>query len=195
MTDLTWAPPPNAKAITVLPVGHHWDAVRTSTAIAHRAFDVLDDTEDCAAINDPRTDNVYWLIPPGEAARAPYSHWERLQEYVTILAAGPTRHYLGVPPTDCRTGPKPHWRIPAHWSGLYLARPYFLSAVLGPAVLMVHGMGALPLQCPVCDQPIRQADAVTALGSLHRGDPPRRFETHPTCARTAHLRIDRQALA
>ncbi|MEU3962864.1 hypothetical protein AB0F42_24170 [Streptomyces buecherae] len=191
MRERAWVPPAG-ETVTLLPTGERWDAVRTHTAIAARAFDVLDGIEGSAAIIDPHTCTAYWLLPPREAARAPWEQWERLRPYVTVLPArtDTSATYLGVPPAGRHNSPGLHWRVPGGWSGQYLSRPAILSAALAPAVLAVHGADALPLRCQVCDRAVEWDRAVTAVGRRHPDDPVRRrLTTHRACARHAHLTI------
>ncbi|QKW51293.1 hypothetical protein [Streptomyces buecherae] len=190
MIDLDWSPPAGGDVV-LLPAGCQWDAVRTSTAIADAAFQILDGTENCAAIIDPRTGWVYWLLPPG--ALAEFAHWERLEQHVSLIAAGDGTHYVGVPPSHRRTGPGLHWRITGEWSGRYLAQPYYLGAVLTSAVVFAHGPEALPAQCELCERELEPAHAVTVHGRRGLADAaPRPLTVHPACARTARLRASSQ---
>ncbi len=175
----------------LLPAGWQWDAVRTSTVIADAAFRILDGTENCAAIIDPRTGWVYWLLPPG--ALGEFAHWERLEQHVSLIAAGSGTHYVGVPPSHRRTGPGLHWRITGEWSGRYLAQPYYLGAVLTSAVVFAHGPGALPAQCGLCERELDPAYAVTVHGRRAVTDAlPQPLSVHPACARAARLRASSQ---
>ncbi|MFF5719748.1 hypothetical protein [Streptomyces buecherae] len=190
MIDLDWSPPVGGEVV-LLPAGCQWDAVRTSTAIADAAFQILDGTENCAAIIDPRTGWVYWLLPPG--ALAEFAHWERLEQHVSLIAAGSGTHYVGVPPSHRRTGPGLHWRITGEWSGRYLAQPYYLGAVLTSAVVFAHGPGALPAQCGLCERELEPAHAVTVHGRRSAGHgAPQPLSVHPACARAARLRARSQ---
>ncbi|MFF5716307.1 hypothetical protein [Streptomyces buecherae] len=185
MIGLDWVPP-SEEGVTLLPAGCQWDAVRTSAATADAAFQILDGTENCAAIIDPRTSRTYWLLPPGETAG--FAHWERLGRYVTLLAAGGGTHYIGVPPSHRRTGPGLHWRITGEWSGRYLAQPYYLGAVLTSAVFFAHGPGALPTPCALCERELHPKESVTLTARRTPSEPPRTLTVHPACARTARLR-------
>ncbi len=181
MNDLDWTPPP-CDRLTVLPAGRHWDAVRTDTRTARWAFGFLDAIERSAAIVDSRTGSVHWLVPPGEAARAPYDDWERLRQHVTVLTAGPTVHYVGVPAGHLCDGGGPRWHVPAAWSGSYVTQSHLLAAVLGTAVVRAHGPAGLAPQCAVCGRAMDRASMVTTVGRLRRGDPLQHLESHPTCA-------------
>lgn len=44
MIDTSWAPPLHDEVL-LLPAGRQWDAVRTSSAVAKWAFQILDGTE------------------------------------------------------------------------------------------------------------------------------------------------------
>ncbi|MBC3983580.1 hypothetical protein H8N01_13680 [Streptomyces sp. AC536] len=170
----------------LLPAGCQRDAVRTSAAIADAAFQILDGTENCAAIIDPRTSSTYWLLPPGETGG--FAYWERLGQYVTLLGAGSGTHYVGVPPSHRRTGPGLHWRITGEWSGRYVAQPYYLGAVLTSAVFFAHGPGALPTPCALCERELHPKESVTltARTTKHNAGapttPPTTTPTDATCA-------------
>ncbi|MFD4999775.1 hypothetical protein [Streptomyces buecherae] len=186
MIDTSWAPPLHDEVL-LLPAGCQWDAVRTASAVAKWAFQILDGTESCAAIIDERMACAYWLVPAGDTSA--YVHWERLRGHVAVLGAGPGTHYVGVPPTHHRAGPGLHWRFPADWSGRYLAHPYYLGAVLASAVRIAYGPDAVIAQCPLCERELERADAVTVSGRSGPADStPRTLEVHPACARTARLR-------
>ncbi|MER0241994.1 hypothetical protein AAHZ94_08150 [Streptomyces sp. HSW2009] len=188
MTRFHWAPTV-AEDVTLLPAGRHWDAVRTSLDIARAAFTILDGTENCATIVNPRIGCAYWLLPVGEAHA--FEHWGRLAGHVTLThPASPTyAHYVGVPAAHRRCGPGLHWRITGEWSGRYLAQPYYLGAVLTTAVALAHGPDALPRQCALCERELEPADAVIVRARAHPADPaPRALRAHPACAHAARLR-------
>ncbi|GAA4663338.1 hypothetical protein GCM10023324_12390 [Streptomyces youssoufiensis] len=182
---LGWAPPAGGLP-ELLPTGREWDAVRTSAAVATWAFNILDGRRTPAAtIIDTRNGTAIWLIPPGEAAHAPWWQWGRLQPRVTVLPSPPTGlAYVGVPAADRQAGPGLHWRVPPDWDGRYIAAPGTLAEALAPAIIAVHGPEALAMQCRVCRRAVPRADAVTALGRLTADDPyPQRLVAHRECAR------------
>ncbi|MFE6778049.1 hypothetical protein [Streptomyces sp. NPDC057702] len=191
MTSLAWVPPAG-ESLMLLRAGYQWDAVRTSTVIAEAAFEILDGTENCAAIVDARAGWVYWLVPVGQTAG--FAHWERLNRHVTTITASCGTHFVGVPPAHRHAGPGPHWRITGEWSGRYLAQPYYLGAVLTSAVFFTYGPGALPAQCALCERELEPAHAVTVHARRVPADPaPRPLRVHPACARTARVRAGQEA--
>ncbi|MBB5939369.1 hypothetical protein [Streptomyces zagrosensis] len=192
MRELNWAPPPCPDVMT-LPAGRHWDAVRTSTAVADWAFGALDGVEDSAAIIDARTDTAYWLVPPQQARWAPWAQWDRLRPHATVLPTEPNTGttYVGVPPAHTRTGHGLRWRMPDTGSGRFLTHPHLLSGVLTVAILAVHGSDALPLQCQLCDNVLKREQAVTALGRRHPDDRMERpLTVHRACAQRARCTIE-----
>ncbi|MFE6776553.1 hypothetical protein [Streptomyces sp. NPDC057702] len=189
MSDLDWAPPPCGKLV-VLPAGEAWDAVRTDRRTARWALGVLDAVERGAAIVDARTDRVYWLLPPGAAARASYDVWERLRRHVSVLAAGPTTHYVGVPPVHPYSRPGPRWHVPAEWSGRFVTRPDHLAAVLGTAVVRTHGaVGLAPRRAAG-----ERAELATTVGRSRPDGPPQRPGADAWRARAAPAPVARRGV-
>lgn len=190
MSGMDWVPP-SCDAVALLPAGRRWDAVRTSTVVARRAFEMLDVSERCAAIVDPLTAAAYWLVPAGQASVVP--QWERLGRHVALLGPGPGTHYVGVPSAHRNTGPSLHWRLPVDWSGRYLAEPHHLGAVLASAVRFAHGAAALSSPCPVCvgeSSRTREAPAGRRPGPaepVHRC-----LEADPACDRAARSLANRR---
>ncbi|GCD40816.1 hypothetical protein [Streptomyces paromomycinus] len=115
-----WAAPPG-NGSTVMPIGDAWDVVEVPAATAEWACQLRH--VEAPAIVDPRNDRAWWLIPRGSADPASWL-WQRLQPAVVVRDTGS----LIVPHAGRTEGLR--WARPRYWSGVYLAQPQHLAAVL-----------------------------------------------------------------
>ncbi|WP_238783028.1 hypothetical protein [Streptomyces monomycini] len=115
-----WAAPPGSGA-TVMPIGDAWDVVEVPAATVTWACRLRH--VEAPAIVDPRSDRAWWLIPRGGADPASWL-WQRLQPAVVVRDTGS----LIVPHAGRTEGLR--WARPRYWSGIYLAQPQHLAAVL-----------------------------------------------------------------
>lgn len=187
---MDWVPP-SCDAVALLPAGLRWDAVRTFTVFARRAFEMLDVSERCAPIVDPLTAAAYWLVPAGQASVVPQR--ERLGRHVALLGPGPGTHYVGVPSAHRNTGPGLRWRLQVDWSGRYLAEPRHLCVILASAVRFAHGAAALSSPCPACVWDSARTGEAPAGGRSGPAEPvPCCLEADPACDHTARAPANRR---
>lgn len=118
---LAWVPP-HHNAVSLLPAGRWWDAVRVRRELADAVLTALGPRSG-AVIEDSPGGLLYWLVEPGSATRWP--------ELPGVRVRG-RDGFIGVPAQHKVSGSGVSWRVPLA-PGRYLTDPAALLAALTEA--------------------------------------------------------------